>query len=322
MKKFLFLVLPLVGSFIVAGAVGVRAEQAVPEVVIVKYGKLIVKSPTPDAKIFVDDVYKGPAGTVIDDIAVGEHAISCRTESRKVSGKFRIKKDETTVLEAFFDEGKLRPVVEKVVVPEKTEPAKKTEVKAPKLKKTKKAVVEARKTESKKIEKRKNPVEERRKLHLCVFRVFFEDVDAGEARISHKANPKVVSSYREKKNRTGSYYRTKKDVLLCDIGPCEQQWAASFVYTDDTGRSDTFGLTWKNTVFNGITPSGTNKQELLFCLNGACRTLESTAAADTAQVVETARYHITWSKSALAVRRSDIMKEVVDAGGAVEAYDR
>jgi outer membrane biosynthesis protein TonB len=309
----------IIGLFLVlAGAIDIRAQQAEPEFVIVKYGKVIVKSPVPEAKVYVDDEYRGPADTTIENIIVGMHTISCRTDTQKASGAFAFKKDETLKLEAHYQDGKLLPVVEreKIEKEEKVEPEKKPKVEATKPEKPKKPVVVAVKKEEK-----KDPVEERRQMHLNMIKIFFEDIDSQEVRVSHKANPKVISKFAEKKHQAGTYYRTKKNVLLCDAGPCEQQWSASFAYTDDTGKADTLGLTWKQTVFNGITPTGTSKRELLYCLNGVCNTLEDTSASDNAPVTaEAGRYHFTWSKSSLIIRRSDIMKEIIDSGGSVEAY--
>jgi outer membrane biosynthesis protein TonB len=319
MKKVYYLALPLLGLVVLSGIQGIFAQEQQPDVVIVKYGKLMVKSPVPEAKVYVDDIYKGRADAVIEDIPTGEHAISCRTEDRSASGTFQIRKDEVLKLEARYEEGKLVPYAErekaeKAEKIEKPEPVKKPKVEAPKPEKPKKPAVEAKK------EEKKSPVEERRGLHLNIIKVFFEDIDAPEARVSHKANPKVIVKLTEKKAQTGTYYRTKQNVLLCEKGPCEQQWSASFTYTDETGKNDSFGLTWKQTVFNGITPSGTSKRWLLACLNGACETLEDTAPSDTALSRDLGRYHLTWSKSSLIIRRSDIMNEVINSGGTVEAY--
>lgn len=303
--------------FFLFGLIGVGSAGAEEgDLMIVKYGKVYVKSSVPETKVYVDDVYKGPADTVIENITVGEHAISCRGEIQSVTGTFSIKKDEVLKLEARFDERKLVLLVEKAAAPEKVEPEKKLKVEAP-PEKPKKPVVVPKKAEVKREEK-KNPAEERRELHLAFMKVFFEDVDSQDVRISHKANPKVISKFSDKKSQTGTYYRTKKNILLCDAGTCEQLWSATFNYTDETGKSDSFGLNWKQTVFNGITPTGTSKRELLVCLNGSCKALED--AAGSPQAVELGRYHITWSKSSLVIRRSDIMKEVVESGGAVEAY--
>jgi hypothetical protein len=149
--------------------------------------------------------------------------------------------------------------------------------------------------------------------HRIVFETFFEDVDEPQSRISlgisHKADPKVISRYTEKKNQTGTYVQTQFNVLVCENGPCEQQWSAAFVYTDEIGKSDIFGLIWKQIVFSGITPSGTSKRELNFCVNGKCEKLDDPKgdnAPGTPQEVNIGRYHIRWSAVSLGITRLDI----------------
>ncbi len=321
MRKKIFSMAVLSCILALAVPLSVRAQQADTDFVIAKYGKITVKSPVPDAKVYVDDEYRGPADTLIESILVGMHTVSCKTETQTATGTFTFRKDETLKVEANFEQGKLLPVVEKVEkVAEKVEPEKKPKVEppAPKPEKPKKPVVAA--VEPKK-EPKKSPVEERRELHLNLVKIFFEDIDSQEVRINHKINPKVISRFAEKKHESGTYYRTKQNVLLCNSGPCEQQWATSFVYTDDAGKTDTIGLTWKQTVFNGMTPTGTSKRELLYCLNGACKTIEDTAVSNGAPIeADSGRYHLTWSKAALVIRRADIIREIVDSGGSVEAY--
>jgi len=303
------------GLLVLAGPAGAGAEET--EITIVKFGKLSVKSAVPETKVYVDDTYRGHADSIIEEIMVGEHVISCRTETQSVSGRFAIKKDETLKLEARFNEGKLIVVAEHEKI-EKPEAEKKLKAQAPppvhKPEKPKKPVVEAKK------EERKSPEEERRAQYLNVVKVFFEDIDAQSIRIRSKVNPAVVSKFVEKKDQTGTYYRTKKDLLLCDAGPCEQHWSATFVYTSEKGESDTFGLNWKQTVFNGITPGGTSKRELLWCVRGECKNLEDETIIESTQTADLAEYHLTWTRSSLVIRRSDIMKEVVDGGGTLEAY--
>ncbi len=174
--------------------------------------------------------------------------------------------------------------------------------------------------------------QERSELHRSIFTAFFKDVDEPQSRISlgisHKADPKVISRYTEKKEQTGTYSRTQYNVLLCEAGPCEQRWSASFVYTDETGKRDDFVLTWQQTVFEGITPKGTSMRELFYCLNGDCKSLEnaanaearcveltpdnhcksyeSTADFDAPQTATMGRYLVTWRRSSLVITRSDI----------------
>ncbi len=322
MGKQSSLLLPLVVLLAVSMTGPSRASAQEDQFVIVKYGKVTVKSPVPEAKVYIDDSYKGPADTVIENVIVGDHTISCRTDTQSATGMFQIKKDEILKLEAHYDSGKLAPVIErkevekteKVEAPVKAEPEKKHKAETPKPQPPKKAVVEAKR------EEKKNPVEERRATYLNIIKVFFDDIDTDDVRFSYKANPKATNRYQEKKSRTGTYYRTKKDLLLCDKGPCVQQWSASFVYTDEQGANETFSLTWKQTVFNGMTPAGTSKRDLLFCLSGVCQAMEDETPDSAALTAENGRYQATWRKTSLVIRRTDIVKEIIDSGGAVDAY--
>ncbi len=135
-----------------------------------------------------------------------------------------------------------------------------------------------------------------------IMTVFFEDVNEPQSRIclgiSHKADSKTITRYSEKKSQKGTYSRTQSNVLICEAGPCEQQWSSSFIHTDETGKSDSFILTWKQTVFEGITPTGTSKRELLYCVNGVCTTLEDTANAEGRCIEMTKDYHCRSYESA------------------------
>src|SRR5574341_226652 len=84
----------LSGLFVMAALFSIQAEESQSDLVIVKYGKILVKSSAPDARVFVDDVYKGRPDSIIDNIMVGERVISCRTESQSVSGSFTVRRDE------------------------------------------------------------------------------------------------------------------------------------------------------------------------------------------------------------------------------------
>ena len=287
------------------------AQASEPEFVIVKYGSVLVKSPVPGAKVYIDDTYKGSADSIIESVIVGEHVISCRTDDQAVSGTFQVKKNETLRLEAQFDEGKL-VVYKEAAKAEKAEVEKKPE--PVKHEKPKKTVAEPKKVEQ------KNPVEERRKLYLTVMKLDFNITDSQSIQLGHAANQKLISKYTETKNRTGKYYRTKQGVLLCDAGPCELDWSASFIYTDESGKADALLLKWKETVFNGITPTGTSKRDLECCLNGQCWKMEDTSAADAEQEFEIGRYRLGWAKKTIVIRRSDIMKEILDAGRSLADY--
>ncbi len=293
-----------------------KAAQQVreSELIIVKYGSVSVRSLTPDAKVFIDDVYKGAAENIIESVIVGDHFISCRTEKKTVSGTFSVKKNETLRLEARFDEGKLVAIAvpEKKVEQIEVEKKKKVEpVRQEKPKKPVPVVIVKR-------EEPKDPQEERRKQHLTTMQIYFEITPSQEIHIFHKANQAVISRYTENKTLTGRYYRTKQNVLLCDAGPCQMGWSATFLYMDEAGKSDAFLLNWKEIVFNGITPSGTSKRVLEWCLAGVCRKLEDTGAADTEQ--EMGRYKLKWTKTSVIIRRVDIMIESVTAGKSLSDY--
>jgi hypothetical protein len=294
-----------------------KTEQQDAVLTIVKYGSVMVKSSIPDAKVFVDGDYKGMAENIVESVVVGEHVISCRVGSRTVSGSFTVKKNEMLRLEARFDEGRLMvtPEVEKVEV-EKPEPEKKKKTEPIKYEKPKKRapVVEVKREEP------KDPQEERRKLHLTPMKIFFEITPSQEIRIDHRASQTTISKYMENKTLIGRYYRTKQNVLLCDAGPCEMSWTASFLYTREAGKSDAFLLSWKEIVFNGITPVGTSKRVLEWCLDGVCRKLEDTSAADTEQNLEIEIYKLSWTKTSVTIRRTDIMNEIAAAGKSLSDY--
>jgi hypothetical protein len=312
-KELVFMSLLFAAALAFAGT-GRGSEQqktgqaTEPELIIAKYGSVAIKSTISGAKIYVDDIYKGGTDTVVENIVVGEHVISCRTEGRSVSGMFHIKKNETLRLEARFDEGKLvvlKQPVKVEVEKKKTEPLHRGAPKRP--------LAEPKKAEQ------KNPQEDRRRTHLNVMRLDYDVTASPDIHVSHTTAP-VITKYTMRKFKTGAYHRTKQGVLLCDDGPCELTWTASFIYTDETGKADALLLNWKETVFNGITPTGTSKRELECCLNGKCSKMEDNTATDTEQEYEVGRYHLYWTKTSVLVRRSDIMQEITSAGRSLADY--
>jgi hypothetical protein len=119
-------------------------------------------------KFFIDDVYKGVAENIIEDVMIGDHVISCRTNNKTVSGTFTLKKNETLQLEARFDEEKLLAIT----LPEKAEWSeieKNKKAEPVRCEKSKKPVpaVEVKR------EGPKDPQEERRKLHLTPMHIYF-----------------------------------------------------------------------------------------------------------------------------------------------------
>ena len=319
-----YLAVFLVGLSLAPGRVPVAGSEE-PELVIAKYGSVMVKSPVLDAKVFIDDVASGSVNTVIESVPVGDHVVACRAEGKAVSGKFSIVKNETLRLEARFDEQKLIDSTEI----ERAEAARKKKAEAAKLEEQKKAMAEAKKSESKKTEITKKPEPKKaeatnqkeafHELHLNIIKIYPE-TEVPELHVTSKVNPRVITKYTETKDQSGKYYRTKQGMLLCEAGPCKKEWSATFVYTDEAGKSDAFLVRWREIVFNGITPTGTSKRELEVCLNGACQKREDDSATDTTREMAMDRYSVGWTKSLIVIRRADVMKEVLQAGGDVANY--
>ena len=92
------------------------------------------------------------------------------------------------------------------------------------------------------------------------------------------------------------------------------------MYTDEAGKNDAFLVRWREIIFNGITPAGTSKRELEVCLNGVCQKREDDSASDTVREMVIDRYSLGWTKSLIVIRRADVMKELLEAGGDVANY--
>jgi len=293
MVRSLFLIILLNSLSLFTDAAGVRAEQAKPG--------------APAAKVYVDGVFKGPANKTIEAIPVGEHAISCRTETKSVNGTYVIGNAYVHKWEARFDTlrfrsiAELEPIVQAVEPPPPVVIEPQVEVPAARPVKVKKAAAEPAKKE-----KAKTADEDRRDQHLNIIKVAFEDRDAQEVRISPATNPRTVGKFTKEAKQSGAYFRTKKNLLLCETGPCEQQWSSSFQYTDEAGKSDAFSLIWKRTVFSGMTPDGTSKYELVCCLNGVCQTLSAAGNSSAPAKTDMGRYTLTWTRSLLLIKRSDL----------------
>lgn len=295
------IILILASAWSVSGYDAAAAEEAVPDqeedFLIVKYGTVHVKSALPDAKVYIDEAYRGPVNTAIPKVITGERVISVTLQDKTVTGTFTIRKNETLNLEARFKEGKLVAAA------------------GDRDEKAKKAAKPERKREA--AASRKTAAEERQELHVNVFKLEFRNRDHQEVGIVHRANAKIISGYTEKKSRTGKYYRTKQGQLLCEAGPCAQEWTAKFFYLDEQGNRDAFLVTWKRKVFSGITPTGTSEREITWCLNGECRKAEDTDSDAAPHELELGRYVLTWSKKTAVFRRADLVKKIRKAGGTV-----
>jgi hypothetical protein len=325
-RRAFYLAVFLIGVSLVSGQVPVAGSEEA-ELVIARYGSVMVKSTIPNAKVFIDDIASGNVNALIESVPVGGHVVECRAEGKTVSGKFKVVKNETLRLEARFDEQQLVDSTEAERAAEAAALKKKAE--AAKLEEQKKAAIEVKKPEPKKVDvikksepkkaDAKNAKEAFRELHLNIIKVNPE-AEAPELHVTSKHNPQVITKFSETKNQSGKYYRTKQGMLLCEAGPCQKEWSATFSYTDETGKSDSFLVKWREIVFNGMTPAGTSKRELEVCLNGACQKREDNSAADTVRELTMDRYSLGWTKSQIVIRRADVMKEILESGGDVANY--
>lgn len=280
-------VMVLAGLFFAAAPAFAQEE----EIVIVKYGAVLVKSPLPDAKVYIDDVYKGAAGVAIENVVTGKHAISCRQEDKTASGTFTVKKNETLKLEARLDEGKIVDLseVEKAGV-------------------GKKKKEEAKRTEGEKRKEQNKVDEERTVSSRDVIKVSFEYSPSNDFVVNHSMNPKIIRAFSEKKSRAGTLYRNKNNVIMCQVPPCRAEWAASFIYVDETGKSDAFKLTWTETIYEYVSLTGVCKRDLEWCVNAACLNFQDPDPSSRAPKPEIERYALTWTKSSLGIRRTDSVK--------------
>jgi hypothetical protein len=287
----------------------------------------MIKSSVLDAKVFIDDIMSGSVNTVIESVPVGDHMVACRAEGKSISGKFTIVKNETLRLDARFDEQQL---IDSAEAERAAETARRKKAEAAKLEEQKKAATDVKKTEQKKAEgitKKPEPKkadaktakEAFRDLHLNIIKIYPE-TETPEIHVTSKINQQVITKYSENKGQSGKYYRTKQGILLCEAGPCQKEWSANFVYTDETGKNDAFLVRWREIIFNGITPTGTSKRELEVCLNGACQKLEDNSVSDTPHEMTADRYLLGWTKSLIVIRRTDVMKDVMETGGEVANY--
>jgi len=120
-------------SFIIAAVLiclssaGALAQHDKHEGTAESFGKVFIKSPVPDVKVFIDGVYRGPVNSTILSVRAGKRAISCQSGSVAISGVFMIREAHLNQWEARFDEGRFVQVLEK----NKTEAAGKKETALP-----------------------------------------------------------------------------------------------------------------------------------------------------------------------------------------------
>ena len=299
-------------------------------------GNIDVRSSLVGGRVYIDDVYSGDADVFIEDVPAGEHSVAIRHSGQVIRGQFKLKPGETMMLEGRFDENRIvdlkdvarEEAMKRADAERKAEAERKT---AETERKKKEPVVTAKVEEKKKPEPKKTaPVEARkaaksaddvrRDLHLNIIHVDFEDSGASDLKVTPKTNTKVISNFNDSKSIGGKLYRSKQNYLLCETGSCYRDWTGRFFYTDETGKRDAFLIRHKENVFTGVTPQGTSKLDMDLCLNGECKRITFQAEGSGAAQSKIDRYVLSWSKSAFTIRRADLMKEIIDAGGKVPEF--
>jgi len=292
-------------------------------------GSIDVRSSQVGGRVYVDNEYKGDADIFIEDVKPGEHVISVRHAGQTVVGQFTLNSNETMMLEARFEEGRIVDL--KNIAREEASKRAEVERKAEAERKKKEDASQAKTEEKKKSEPKKaavvavpkvqkSPEEDRRSAYLSIIRVNVEEAGITDMKVTPKVNAKTVTNFNDSKNITGKLYRSKKNDLLCETGSCSRDWNGRFFYIDENGKRDAFLIRWKETVFTGVTPVGTSKLEMDVCLNGECKHLAYAAEGGSAAQSMIDRYLLSWTKTAFIIRRADMVKEITDAGGKIPEF--
>jgi len=291
-------------------------------------GSIDVRSSQVGGRVYIDNEYKGDADIFIEDVKPGEHVISVRHGGQTVVGQFILNPNETMMLEARFEEGRIVDL--KNIAREEASKRAEVERKAEAERKKKEDATQAKTEEKKKPEPKKavvavpkiqkSPEEDRRSAYLSIIRFNVEDAGTTDIKVTTKINTKTVTNFNDSKNIAGKLYRSKKNDLLCETGSCSRDWNGRFFYIDENGKRDAFLIRWKETVFTGVTPLGTTKLEMDICLNGECKHLVYAAEGGSAAQNVIDRYLLSWTKTAFIIRRADMVKEITDAGGKIPEF--
>ncbi len=316
------------------GGIAGAADQTSPQ-----DGNIDVRSTLVGTRVYLGDAYVGDADIFLENIAAGEHMITMRQGSQRITGMFTLKPGETLMLEGRFEENRIVDLKEvaREEAAKRAEAEKKAEVerkaeaereKEREKEKKKPAAVaakpEPKKHEAKKPEpkkpvvatKQRNPEEERRDLHVNILKVeYTEDPVGVELKFAAKANTKVVTNFNDSSLISGKLYRSKQNYVLCEGTGCSRDWTGRFFYIDDVGKRDAFLIRFRQSVFSGITPSGTTADVMDICLNGDCSQIKYSPGAGGVMQSAIGRYTISWAKSSFILRRTDLMREIIDAGG-------
>lgn len=294
-----------------------------------------VRSNLVGTRVYLEDTYVGDADLFLENVPSGDHLIIMRQGSQRINGQFSVKPGETLMLEGRFDENRIvdlkkvarEDALRRAEEERKAEAERKAAEGARELEK-KKQQAAAPAPEKKKPEPRKPVIvaskpaksaqDDRRDQYLTLIRVDFAD-EGTAVKITSRVNQRSTSNFTESDSTTGKLFRSKQNYVLCEGGDCFRDWTGRFFYTDDRGKRDAFLIRWRETIFTGITPQGTSKKELDLCLNGDCKRLTYTPEGGAMQS-STDRYTVVWGKNSFVVRRTDLLKEITDAGGRVPEF--
>lgn len=293
-----------------------------------------IRSTLVGTRVYLEDAYVGDADLFLESVPPGTHMLIMRQGSQRINGQFTVKAGETLMLEGRFEENRIvdlkQAAREDALKRAEAERREAVERKAEAESKKKeqqhaKAVEEKKKPEPKKpvvasVKPVKSSHDERRDNYLTLLRVDFDDKDGITMKISSRANSRSTSNFTDNKSEAGKVYRSKQNYVLCEDSGCSRDWTGRFFYTDDAGKRDAFLIRWRETIFSGITPQGTSKMEIDFCLNGDCRRVNYQPGGGGVVQSSMDRYVLIWAKNNFTVRRADLLKEITDAGGKVPEF--
>ena len=326
-KRFVLLLMLLS-----AASAAAAADKATPAPAPI--GHVDIRSTLVGARVYFDDTYVGDADLFVEDVPPGDHMITMRQGSQRIFGQFSLKPGETLMLEGRFEENRIvdlrevaREEAAKRAEAERKAEADRKAMEAEHKKKEAPAPKQAakKKPDQKKVaaaagaKAAKSADEERMDLHANILRAdFAESPSSFDVTVTPKINQKIITNFSDSKSSTGKLMRTKQGMVLCETGSCLRDWTGRFFYIDELGKRDAFLIRWKETVFTGVTPHGTSKVVMDVCLNGDCKSFDLNGEASSQNTID--RYVLSWTKKAFIIRRSDIVKEITDAGGTVPDF--
>ena len=300
-------------------------------------GNIDIRSTLVGTRVYLDDAYVGDADIFLEEVPPGEHIVILRQGSQRLRGEFQLKPGELLMLEGRFDESRIVDLrqIAKEEAEKRAEAARKAEAErkaaeAESKKQEQLAQKKGKKKPEKKAEEKSavvavakpsKPAEnDVQGSHLNILRVDFEESGRVDVKITPRVNQKIVTNFTDNASTSGKMYRSKQNYILCDGSDCFRDWTGRFFYFDDTGKRDAFLVRWRETVFSGITPSGTSKVEVDLCVNGDCKRSAFATEGGAAVQAVVDRYVLSFNRSVLSIRRADLLQEIRDKGGKVPEF--